>query len=370
MYWNNNTDKLTVIPYVFIRSLPEHKAARLCGRIAEILPAKFSNIRQMLKKKSDNLEYENKLSEYRMRLLTCVMSNLYWDDFRVRYGLPRIEHMDVDTLRKSFGETIAGELRNIQRDDVSGLFDLYTKRKWAVSRKRKWIISSKRKSFYSSADRWHIPIAGKLSGAEGGIKSESVMPSANLDNQDKWIKEHFLREWMIDEGRAKQGKKRNQGRTIEDFLRAAGKYTVSRFEVLAKLVNCWDIGVAAANFTVDDAEHMIGCHVRPGEQSYKIILENNPEVMQSLITLSGMLTRAAAKQNRMIYEEYRKEMLLKLLERFQQKQPISDYSLIKQIIKESNGYMNAWDQQEVFSYSESALMDQKDVFAEFVKEKI
>ena len=124
IYWNEITEKLTVIPYVFIRSLPGETASKVYQSVGKALPEEFRGIKEIFEKAFALEKIESSLKEYKMLVLTCILSNYYWDDFCCKYSLTKPEYTDVDTLQESFGDTIGEELYALKRDKINKLSGL------------------------------------------------------------------------------------------------------------------------------------------------------------------------------------------------------------------------------------------------------
>lgn len=337
IYWNEITEKLTVIPYVFIRTLSEENASEVYKSVEKALPEEFKNTKNILRKEYSSKDLEKSLKEYKMRILTCILSNYYWDDFRYRYQLPKPEYVDIDTLKEGYGETVGEELCAIKKDNIDSLLQL------SFPYKQEFL--------------------------ENFSETESILEEVVSAQKNGWMKRFFFKAWLNDEKRAEQRKGRAQGVTVDYFLKVAERLDEKRNEVLAWLINSWDVGTVTANFSVDRMRNIIGCCNTPGEQSYKIILENNPIVMRSLITVSNMITKEMAKRANKAYEEYREQLLLELLDQFRTKEQLDDYAEIEQIVRMSRGYMNAWDQPQVLNYVAQNYMDVNVIKEDFIKEK-
>lgn len=329
IYWNAYTKKLTVIPYVFIRSLTADDAEKAIEYVCDLLPDEYSNIKSLLNTKITTPICRKALEEYKMRILTCYLSGYYWRSFLERYSLPEPQYVDVDTLIKSFGEPIAVELGSIKADHLESVIN------------------------YSLGTNY---------------KSISLFDCHIAENKfDKWLPKHFYSAWAEDEQRAKKNKPRARGYTIDSLLLQGKKFGLDNDEILSKLVNNWDIGIAAANFSFDPLTNDIGCYVTPGEQSYKILLENNASIMYALITVSNMVTKGDAKKHNLTFEQYRVALLKELLGRYNSSGQLPDYKDIETIIENTQGYLNAWDQPIVWKNTMSE--ENKIIMSDFIKEK-
>ena len=54
LYWNKYTEKLTIIPYVFIRSLSAEQAETAIDYVYNLLPDDYSNIKLFFHKKEED----------------------------------------------------------------------------------------------------------------------------------------------------------------------------------------------------------------------------------------------------------------------------------------------------------------------------
>lgn len=320
IYWNEDISKLTVIPYVFVRSMEIDAAQQVFDKITEQLPDYMVHIKAALQESDESdSEAGMLLLEYKMRLLTSIMSNLYWNMITEKYQLESEYYTDVDTLDKSFGEEIADELQLLL----------------------------------------HGKLCDKLCQLNCGIVSCQVIVEEELEhvldelcnnagsgNCGDLIKLYFQKTWQLDEHRAKDGKDRMHGLPLESFVNCAQKHKVASQQILMNLVNSWDTGIAAANYAVGFKGRSISCYNTPGEQSYKITLEKNPYLMYSLIYMSKAM-RKGDEESDEAYEIYRMNKLIELLDCYHHAHPLEDYEDIKDIIIQEKGYLNAWNQTKV-----------------------
>lgn len=337
IYWNELTGKLTVIPYVFIRSMPEEKALEVYKAAEEALSERFKNTKEVFKKEFTAEKLQRASKEYKMRALTCLLSNYYWDVFRNKYQLPEPEFADIDTLKESFGKAVGEELCAACEDTIGELSDL---------------------SFHIESEVF-----------EEISEAEMILEEVIRRGKDNWIKRFFFQAWLNDENRAEKKRKRALGISADYILKTAQKLGEKYYEVLARLINSWDLGTSTANFAMDNERHAMICCNTPGEQSYRILLENNPCIMRSLIVLSNLVTKGDAGCKEKTFEAYREEVLLELLEKFHKSGYQGDYREIEQIIRKSKGYMGAWDQPQVLNCYMPNHADESDIYEEFIKEK-
>ena len=320
IYWNSKVHKLTVIPYVFIKNIKIDQSQTVFKEIADVLPDTFVKIKEIFLENSIEDEEERLLISYKMRLLTCILSNLYWRNFKERFQLKYDYYIDIDTLDKSFGIAIANELQEILFADLGGLcnFEFDIKK-----------ISDDNDSFKD--------ILNDVCNSNSNVAIEP----------QNFLKRYFQKAWYEDERLASIGQDRHPGLLIEQFMDSAKNIIPNNYQVLSYLVNAWDIGVATANYAVDKRKSVVGCFVTPGEQSYKLILEEYPFIMSSLIFVSKLIQPEDAKKDNFQFEKYRETKLLELLDIFKKKYILHDYEDIKNIICDNHGYLGSWDQVSV-----------------------
>ena len=311
LYWNKNIEKLTIIPYVFVKKLSLEDAGRLFDEIAKKIPSQKAVMKEVFAKVSDNNDVNDALISYKMRLLTCLLSRLYWLDFSARNGIEKCS-IDIDTLEKSFGCDVAKELAEVT--DLSGMSDLLN---------LQFQVSVVKESVDDKLDSFLQKVSG-LSMAES-------------------LKSYFHKAWYDDELRAKNKEDRHQGITMERVLEWLDGIGYSRHDILTRLVNIWDTGIAAGNFAVDEKRQFVGCFNTGGEQSYRVILEEYPFIMESLIKVSKLVRKGDVKENETI-EQYRTRLLISLLDKLKSAKDFEGYEDIKNIIEYEEGYLNAWNQ--------------------------
>ncbi|MCI9674389.1 MAG: hypothetical protein HFH06_01285 [Lachnospiraceae bacterium] len=331
LYWNKYTEKLTIIPYVFIRSLSAEQAETAIDYVYNLLPDDYSNIKLFFHKKEEDPNRKKSLEEFKMRILTCLLSSYYWISFLERHLLPNPQYVDIDTLSKSFGEPIARELGKIKPD----LFNNVTTVPFTECSNEKT----------------------KNTAEQSTIKQDFDTLLSNL----------LYDAWVTDEKRAKERKCRARGYTIDEILMQGRETKLDDCHIMSKLINSWDTGLAAANFSFDPNTNDIGCFVASGEQSYKILLENNANIMYALITVSNMVTRGDAEKHSSSFEDYRMQLLKELLDEFNSYRQLQDYSKIESIIENTKGYLNAWDQPIIWESNMSE--ENKKIMSDFIDKK-
>lgn len=311
VYWNERILKYTFIPYVFVRYMNLSECVAVCDKIADALPACMLEIKKILKKKSDML------IEYKMRLLTCILSNVYWIDFKDRYQLAETVYIDSDTLNSSFGNRIADELENLNCENSKAILLL--------------------------CGRKDNDVPNSISELYDILSDECLKEG----KQDDLLKCYFQKAWLIDEYRALHTQERYIGLLLETFIKMAEERYVNKNYLLANMIYIWDNGLATANYAVDVEKGIVGCYITPGEQSYKIILEKYPFLMMKLVFVSKLIKRNDKEISNEDYTNYRIDILLKLVEEYHKKYVLPDYKYICDIIKYEKGYLNAWNQSAI-----------------------
>ena len=323
VYYSQRIKRYTVIPYVFIRSLNIGDTDNLFSILGSVVPNEYIQIKSIFMDKENTEGDENLLREYKIRVLTCLLSQLYWETFRKRYRLPDFEFRDIDTLINGFGSDIATELCNISLDRCSDILKINLSNCFSATK------------------------CDNICGASEKLFRELLPPMGDWQvTFDKIIKDYLWHSWENDEGKSKKGEDRGQGLILDTYMQIAKENAIDYYQALAVLVNTWDVGTATANFTADVENGVIGCHITCGEQSYRYVLERYPSIMNALITVSNLVTKEDAINFSYSYEKYRKKILLDLLNEFKDKEVITKryFEDLKEIIESNNGYLNAWNQ--------------------------
>lgn len=327
VYWNDDLKRLTIIPYVFLKTIKIQQMDTVFEDLANRIPANCVSIKEIFTRKEKDKEKQNILYEFKMRLLTCLLSNLFWNEFKKRHCIDDSIYVDKDTLFKSFGDGIAEEILEIEKEETNQLVNFNINIEEGKRNNSniivylKDILSEKNKS-----------------------KSENEKEPESLSNI---IKKYCSAAWWQDETEAKQKQSRKTGVLVDDFIYAGMEAKRNQGELLAELIKVWDIGSAAANFKVNEEEGIIGGYITSGEQSYKYLLERNPLVMTTLLIASNMITKGQAQSNQKTYYEYKIEKLIEILFEMKGLCEGNDFETISEIIKENQGYLEGWNQKEV-----------------------
>lgn len=345
IYWNKDISKLTVIPYVFVRSMDVKTTQQILDRIREVLPEQTRHMKTILGEEDECVKDKELLLEYKMRLITCIMSNLYWKKFTERYQLPSASYMDVDTLEKSFGGAVAKELQMLFEQEFGELRHL--------------------ESSIPSGD-------GKVE-AELSEILDTVCDNGREVGCKDLMKRYFQKAWYLDECRAQHEEERMSGLPLESFMECAEGHKIHPQMMFMNLVNSWDTGIAAANYAVANQGSHVACFNTPGEQSYKIILEKYPYLMSVLIYVSKIIKKY--DNGKVLspeeYAVYREKKLIELLDRFHEVYVLEDYDDIKGIISQEKGYLNAWNQVGVFrAYMQQDLNQDEGLVRDFIEQNL
>lgn len=339
IYWNNYIEKLTVIPYVFIKCMKLEDANQLFKILSDNMPEKYRSVKDILGKGYEDKDINNSLTAYKMRLLTCLFSRIYWLDFLRRHEIEEMYSTDVDTMEKSFGKEIAEEIIHMENEELIELLSVNI-------------------NISKCSEHLDTELAGMFEKCKKDGKKESM-------------KRCFHKAWYEDECKALKREERGQGISVDYFVDCMEDNLSRKQEILANLINIWDMGIAAANYVVDKADNYIACYNTSGEQSYRIIIEKYPNVFQSLIAVSKLLRKSDIKGD-MSFEQYRQDILVELLNELHEDQEIEDYEDLKNIIESEGGYLNSWNQIEIIEYAEKldTRKNQEDIVINFINNKI
>lgn len=346
IYWNTKISKLMVIPYVFVRLLSLEQAQNVFKEITGSLPDGMNRIKKAFRNMGEGLEDRNRLIEFKMRLLTCIMSILYWKGFTEKYHIRGPYYIDLDTLDKSFGTEITDELHMLLKERDFG-----------------------------KLSRVNINISYVEVKAHSDLKAvlNSVCSNVRENGCRNIMQGYFQKAWFLDEYLAKQGKERLFGLPLEKFTVCAKSHKVSEPIMFMNLVNTWDTGVSAANFAVSEQEQYVACFNTAGEQSYKITLEKYPFLMSSLIFVSKIIRKCDAGQDVTDeeYEKYKVEKLIDLLDTFHREHLLEDYDDIKEIIVQEKGYLTSWNQSGVIrEYMERDKHRDEKLVRDYIEQKL
>ena len=317
VYWNTKLQRLTIIPYVFLKTIKLQQIDTVFEDLANRVPLECKNIKEIFARKEIDKEKQIILYEFKMRLLACLLSNLYWYDFKKRYCIEDSIFVDKDTLFKSFGDGIAEEILKIEKEEKNELLN-----------------------FNINIENYER----KRSNLFENLKDVLANKEERLS---KKIERYCSFAWWKDETEAKQKQSRKQGILVDDFIYAGLETNIKSREILAELIKVWDVGSAAANFKVNEEEGVIGGYISSGEQSYKYLLERNPMVMTALLIASNMITKGKAQENQKSYYKYKVEKLIEILNEMSGSCKGDDFETISEIIKENNGYLEGWNQNEI-----------------------
>ncbi len=345
IYVNENGQDFVMIPYVFTKAFAIPNVQHMFEALGECLPDSMRSVRNILCGRSAGTTEDTGLIEYKMRLVTCILSNLYLRGFIERYQLYQEKYLDTDTLAKSFGKKIAQEINLLFEENVETLLN-----------------------FKYDAD------AVDVTDADSDLK-ETLRAVLSNEQQNRYIernilKNYFLKAWYEDERRARSSEERFCGLLLETFMSAAKEAEIAEDDIFRMLINSWDTGIATANYLVSPENRYVGCFNSPGEQSYKIILEKYPFIMYSLIFVSKNITYEG-KQGKEEFERRRTALVLALLDAFQEKYTLEDYSDIANIIRNERGYLGSWNQSGILQNARKHdTIKDDDLVLSFMEEKL
>lgn len=317
-YVDRAREKVLVIPYVFIKSFNLKQVDTLLESFSESLPAKLNGIKHALIQPEDG--ERNYQTEYKLMLLTCILSNLYWIYYKRTYSLNMDWFMDTDTITKSFGKEISGELEKMMDMDLSSLYE------------------------FEYSDREH-PV--DITDEETRYLCEQLEKSVHK-NKESVVRDYFQKAWALDEKRAKEHKSRLHGLTTELFTKKIPLSEGPQYWIYNNLINSWDTGIAASRCDISSDGTVAGCFNVPGEQSYRILLETYPYLMKSLVFLSRNI--CAEKIHAVTEQQFieKKTALLEgLVVKFEEKFQI-EMNEVKELIREENGSLETWNNTSIF----------------------
>lgn len=322
-YVNKQSEKVLAIPYVFIKSCNRELVNQLLTEFSKCLPQTALEIREDLAGTEKDEKEADKAMEYKLMLLTCVLSKLYWEYFKNTYLLEADWFMDTDTVTKSFGCKISEELRNITFMDEKQLLNFKCGDACFLE---------------ANEDEWAQCLTNEL--------SQSY--DKNIKETNQILKNYFQKAWRLDEQRAKENKGRLPGLSVESFLKTDTPFEKNDKKIYSALISAWDTGIAASRCTASVDKKSIGCYTVPGEQSYRIILEKYPFIMKSLIFISrNIQAKKIGAQSQEEFLEKRMDILQNLVTAFEERFNIQ-LKDIRQIIKEDQGRLDAWNNTMIF----------------------
>ena len=322
-YVNRRNKKVLAIPYVFIKSCNRTQLDQLLEKFSGYLPEGMSSIRADLSHIEKDKRETEKAIEYKLMLLTCILSKLYWEYFKNKYSLESDWFMDTDTVTKSFGHMASKELEQI-----------------AYTGQRQLLDFNCSDSFFSASygDECTRSLSDEL--------SQSY--DKEIEEPNRILKNYFQKTWWLDEQRAKKNESRLPGLPVESFLKAKAPFEKTDRKIYSALISAWDTGIAASKCTVSFDKKSIGCYTVPGEQSYRIVLEKYPFIMKSLIFISrNIRAKKLGVKSQEEFAERRVKILQELVSQFEERFGIQ-LKEIKQIIEEEKGKLDAWNNTVIF----------------------
>lgn len=320
-YVDRVREKVLVIPYVFIKSFNLKQVDALLKKFSELLPQKLNGIKNVLIQSEDSeRDYQ---TEYKLMLLTCILSNLYWMYYKRKYSLDIDWIMDTDTITKSLGEDISGELEKMMDMDLPSLYEfVYSDQEYPVAmadEETQYLCEQLEKFVYNTAK-----------------------------NKESVVRDYFQRAWALDEKRAKEHKRRLHGLTTELLAKKISLPEMPKYWIYNNLISSWDTGIAASRCDISSDGTVAGCFNVPGEQSYRILLETYPYLMKSLVFLSRNI--CAEKIHAVTEQQFIKkktELLEGLVVKFEEKFHI-EMNEVKELIREENGSLENWNNTSIF----------------------
>lgn len=311
VYFSDVDCKLVLIPYAFMKALPKYELNTVYERMGneskKMLP-KVSEI--FLSKPEDNADME-----FKSRLLTCLLSVLYWACFGKKYQelLTQNWFVDLDTIAKSFDDKIALELSKIQELNVDTLLNV--------------------KFEFEEMD-----LKGKtLPELNDTLLTCVKSGKGSVTNNCEMLHRYFHNAWKIDEERASQQKDRLPGLPTESFME---HFKNNGREICASLINAWDTGIATSNYYIQSNQDYVADFNAPGEQSYRLLLCQYPYLMKILIWFSKNYQGVDYDNSEYICQK--KKHLNRLVDLFSEKYSL-DLSELHQVINDNDGDMSIWN---------------------------
>lgn len=313
-YWKESTKKLTVIPYVFTKSMSAETSNDVCRTVSACLPESMNNIKTVLCENASDT-----MAEYKTRLLTCILSNIYWLKFKSKYNVKNDYYVDYNTLNESFSIPISKELKKLTVAEVEGILQIKPQNKDGL-----------KNNICFSEEQELVEVLERAFAAENNTMEIS--------------KKYFQSAWHIDECRAQKNKERFNGLVIESFIQRASKRNINHHSILASLVNTWDNGLATGNYIYDDTKKQIGSYVMPGERAFVILIEKYPYLVKMLIFASKNIFRTTETETEQDFRKRKIGLLKQLAKEYCDKFQIQDYDAIANIIDLEKGYLSPLNQ--------------------------
>lgn len=248
VYENRYLEKITCIPYVFIKNFSIETYRVLfdwvCQRIA---PDKIRAVKtELLSHARSDGEIE-----YQVRLFAALINQIYGLYLQNAYVKLRGLKLDLATLEVAYGAETARELSQLNLSDV------------------------------------HRVLSDSL--PETVVDSAVVEDSELIDIYKDSMREnllifplYFYQNGRMDEIRARSGLDRKKGLTTDCFYR--GILNVKKHEISKGLLQSWDSGIASCNVRMSDSKQIIAFYSAAGEQSFRYLFEMFSEEIEELIT--------------------------------------------------------------------------------------
>lgn len=315
IYLNEELNKVTCIPYVFLRNQSEE----IFGKIIDFLRAKIDGdkLQNTLLELSEKDKYGSEEGlAYRFRLLNALLNHIYgiyiWKEYNNLFQ-PMI--FDVGAFSVCYGENIAWEFEKLKYEDISQIGD----------------------EVISDLDFNAISVEEDEELLEAWKKSENT--GKDLSERCSM---YFFMNWNMDEKLAKRKKKRKQGLSNGLFYDTSNN--LDRHEMSACQLNCWDSGSASCRIGVKN--NIIVPYLAAGEQSFKYILERFTDIMKEMIYAYNSSTSGKSKKTgrELAYEVYDKfEELVKQKKNYSEE----EMKIFKEFIENNIGNLNAWALPEI-----------------------
>ena len=186
------------------------------------------------------------------------------------------------------------------------------------------------------------------------IKDNSIIILTDILTNNKDIKGiiHKLRENNIDTTKLE----------IKCYMANRDKVTTPRPELQASLKECRKLSIKITNILLnclhklenESSLEKLNKYIDSPVYNYKHLIERNPLLIDTLLITSNIITKQHAIDNNKPYNEYKTDILLKILEKESNKRDrqgkcsMYDYTTLKYIIYANNGYLESLNIRDIF----------------------
>jgi len=261
--YSPKTGLVSLIPFVITKSICKEQLHRVFKKIAEIIPETCQELKRQCNLYNQTDPKQTRISEYKLRLLNCILSIWYGEEFKKRYIKSEIAEkltLDVSIVSYSFSEKIAYDLIEFQKH-VGCLEDI--------------VENSSEKS-----QEWYVSYNKYLPSKEDEDFKELLEKTLSQSEDTKWIwPKYFAEIGEQDDQRANQSQGRLRGISTEYVLQ---KLQVNDY-LFAYLIDSWDKGNSALKYAFSDGpNNLYGTYSSAGELSFQYYFDRYSEHLNSL----------------------------------------------------------------------------------------